>query len=167
MTITTTLRAIRKHRPCQPGWENLLTNLGKTKADDEPLEMVRILESNGLEDALWCLRALGQEHHKLIVSLACDFAERALKFAPEGELRPAECLHITRLWIDGKSTIEDVRNAANAAYAAYSAAYADAAYAAASAANAANAAANAANAAANLARAFLEMERIKRRGRLS
>ena len=55
LAITTTLSAIRKHRPCEPGWEKLLASLGKTKADNQPLQMVTILKSNGLRDALWCL----------------------------------------------------------------------------------------------------------------
>jgi hypothetical protein len=45
--ITTTLNAIRKHHPCKEGWEKLLKHLGKTKADDEPLAFVAILDSNG------------------------------------------------------------------------------------------------------------------------
>ena len=32
--MKTTLNEIRTHSPCQDGWENLLTHLGKTKADD-------------------------------------------------------------------------------------------------------------------------------------
>ena len=53
----TTLNEIREHAPCREGWEKLLGHLGKTKADDEPLHLLTILESNGLDDALWCLRA--------------------------------------------------------------------------------------------------------------
>ena len=53
----TTLNEIRALSPCKEGWKNLLAHLGKTKADDEPLPLLTILESNGLEDALWCLRA--------------------------------------------------------------------------------------------------------------
>ena len=53
----TTLNEIRAHAPCREGWEKLLKNLGKTKADDEPLAVLTIIESNGLDDALWCLRA--------------------------------------------------------------------------------------------------------------
>ena len=53
----TTLREIRAHSPCQYGWEKLLKHLGKTKADDEPLHLLTILESNGFGDATWCLRA--------------------------------------------------------------------------------------------------------------
>jgi hypothetical protein len=53
----TTLNEIRAHSPCQGGWEKLLKYLGKTKADDEPLHLLTILESNGFDDATWCLRA--------------------------------------------------------------------------------------------------------------
>ena len=55
--ITTTLNHIRAHSPCTEGWEKLLKHLGKTQADDEPLPFATILESNGLNDALWCCRA--------------------------------------------------------------------------------------------------------------
>ena len=56
--MNTTLNLIRSHSPCEEGWEKLLRHLGKTKADDEPLSLRVILESNGFEDALWCLRAV-------------------------------------------------------------------------------------------------------------
>ena len=55
--ISTTLNRIRAHSPCRSGWEKLLGGLGKTKADDEALPFSRIVEINGLEDALWCCRA--------------------------------------------------------------------------------------------------------------
>ena len=57
MPITTTLNRIRAHGPCCEGWEKLLTGLGKTSADDEPLPFARVVEINGLYDALWCCRA--------------------------------------------------------------------------------------------------------------
>ena len=56
--MNTTLNAIRKHKPCVEGWTKLLKHLGKTAADDEPLPILTILDSNGLDDALWCLRAV-------------------------------------------------------------------------------------------------------------
>jgi hypothetical protein len=56
--IHTTLNAIRAHGPCADGWKKLLTHLGKTEADDEPLPLVTVLNSNGLDDALWCLRSV-------------------------------------------------------------------------------------------------------------
>ena len=57
----TTLNEIRELSPCRKGWEKLLAHLGKAKADDEPLHILTILESNGIDDALWCLRAKSLE----------------------------------------------------------------------------------------------------------
>ena len=54
----TTLNKIRSHNPCCEGWEKLLKHLGKKKADDEPVSLKTILESNGIDDALWCLRTV-------------------------------------------------------------------------------------------------------------
>ena len=54
--MKTTLNKIRAHHPCEEGWTKLLKHLGKTQADDEPLDFLAILESNGLDDALWCAR---------------------------------------------------------------------------------------------------------------
>lgn len=58
---TTTLNEIRAERPCRGGWEKLLKHLVKTKADDEPIELLTILDSNGLDDAIWCLRVTSLE----------------------------------------------------------------------------------------------------------
>ena len=52
---TTTLNRIRAASPCHDGWTKLLAHLGKTKADDEPLDLLTVLDSNGLDDALWVL----------------------------------------------------------------------------------------------------------------
>ena len=54
--ITTTLNKIRERGPCQDSWVKLLKHLSKTSADDEPLPFATIVESNGLDDALWCCR---------------------------------------------------------------------------------------------------------------
>jgi hypothetical protein len=53
--FTTTLARIRAAQPCTEGWEKLLATLGKTKADEEPLPLLAVLDSNGLDDALWVL----------------------------------------------------------------------------------------------------------------
>ena len=52
---TTTLAAIRAASPCESGWKKLLAALGKAKADSEPLDLLTVLNSNGLDDALWVL----------------------------------------------------------------------------------------------------------------
>jgi hypothetical protein len=58
MMMETTLNLIRDKLPCSSGWTKLLRTLGKTGGDDEPVSILQILDSNGLDDALWCLRAV-------------------------------------------------------------------------------------------------------------
>lgn len=62
MPYETTLAAIRANHPCLSGWKQLLAHLGKPEADDEPLPILTILESNGLADALWALRSPPAAH---------------------------------------------------------------------------------------------------------
>ena len=70
--VTTTLRQIRQQGPCSEGWRTLLTFLGKTRVDDEPLPLTTILQSNGLDDALWCLRTVaGYDKEITRFALAC------------------------------------------------------------------------------------------------
>ena len=52
---TTTLNLIRAASPCHECWTKLLKHLGKSKADDDLLELLTVLDSNGLDDALWVL----------------------------------------------------------------------------------------------------------------
>jgi hypothetical protein len=56
--MKTTLNKIRAYHPCRDGWEKLLCGLGKTAADDEVIWIDQILDHNGVNDALWCLRAV-------------------------------------------------------------------------------------------------------------
>jgi hypothetical protein len=63
----TTLNEIQKHKLSQYSWEKLLRHLNKTKPDDEPLPLLTVLESNGLEDALWSVKKLYD--HKSILKL--------------------------------------------------------------------------------------------------
>jgi hypothetical protein len=79
-----------------------------------------------------------------VVLAACDCAETSLKFVREGEDRPQKCLEVVRAWATGNATLEEVRVARVAAYAAYAYAASDAAYAASDAAYAASYAASAA-----------------------
>ena len=62
---TTTLNAIREHSPCASGWAKLLRSLGKTKVADEPLLLSVILDSNGLDDTLWALRAVVERDREI------------------------------------------------------------------------------------------------------
>lgn len=70
--IVTTLKSLREHQVCADGYNKLVCSLKGEAFDcsdretyihyrhDEPIPLARILESNGLDDALWALRACEQ-----------------------------------------------------------------------------------------------------------
>ena len=158
--MKTTLNHIRAFVPCTSGWTKLLAHLGKTKADDEPLSILTILKSNGLDDALWCLRAV-EVMDKEIRLLTVSFARQVQHLMTDP--RSLEALDVAERFANGLAT-QDELAAANAASnaAAYAAANtanatamaaARAAYAAYAAANTANATAMAAARAAYAAKA--------------
>jgi hypothetical protein len=97
MTMTT-LNAIRAASPCHDGWAKLLKHLGKTYADDEPLPLLTVLDSNGLDDALWVL-----DNTKCDPRLARHFgawcAEQVLPIfeaAYPNDMRPRNAIAVAR-----------------------------------------------------------------------
>lgn len=116
MAITTTLNKIRSFQPCKEGWTKLLITLGKTAADDEPVSYATILQSNGVQDTIWCMRCEWFEHKEVWMQFVNGCAERANKYK----------------LADADAAAYAAASAAYTAYAAYAAyAAADAAYAAA------------------------------------
>jgi hypothetical protein len=118
--ITTTLNRIREHSPCAAGWQKLLAHLGKTKADDEPVPFTTILESNGLDDALWCCRAEPQ-HASLWRHFAVDCAETVRHLMADP--RSVQALDVARRYANGQATEAELSAARAAASDAASAAY--------------------------------------------
>lgn len=125
--MTTTLNKIKAHRPCEDGWEKLLNHLGKTDADDEPLSIATILESNGIKDAVWALCAV-EGKDKEIRLFAADCAESVLHIY-ENEYpnidRPRKAIQAARDYANGlisKDELDAAREAAS--YAAIAAGYA-------------------------------------------
>ena len=130
MTITTTLNRIRAHSPCLEGWEKLLSGLGKTSADDEPLAYSKIAEINGIDDALWCCRA--EPQHWKIWRLYAVWCGRQVQHWMTDQ-RSVAALDVAERHANGLATDEELAAALDAALdAAWDAA--DAAWAAARAA---------------------------------
>jgi hypothetical protein len=103
--ITTTLNKIREHTPCKDGWETLLRHLGKTQADDEPLPLVTILESNGLDDVLWCLRAVeGHDREMRLYAVAC--ARRVQHLMKDH--RSINALDVAERYAEGQATDKEL-----------------------------------------------------------
>ena len=129
--ITTTLARIRAHSPCESGWRKLLTHLGKTKADDEPLPYLVILQSNGLDDALWCCRAEPQRTKEWrLYAVWCARQVQHLMTDP----RSLAALDIAERYAHGEASDEELDAARDAARYAACAAAGAAAWAAARAA---------------------------------
>lgn len=126
--MQTTLNKIRTHSPCEDGWKRLLTNLGKTKPDDEPLDLTTILESNGLDDALWCLRAVdGHEREMRLFAVECARSVQHLM----KDKRSINALDVAERFANGEATQQELMAARAAARAAAWYAAQDAAWAAA------------------------------------
>jgi hypothetical protein len=130
-TMKTTLNRIREHSPCKEGWSKLLTYLGKTSADDEPLEIATIVESNGLDDALWCLRAVEGEDRK--IRLFAVWCARRVQHLMT-DTRSLRALDVAEAYANGTATLDELKKArgaaGDAAWAATRAATRDAAWAA-------------------------------------
>lgn len=126
--IYTTLNKIREHGPCSDGWTKLLRHLGKTQADDAPLALATILDSNGLDDALWCLRAVdGHQREMRLYAVWCARQVQHLMTDP----RSVAALDVAERHANGEVTDEELAAARAAARAAAWAAAGDAAWAAA------------------------------------
>ena len=109
--MKTTLNKIREKSPCQEGWEKLLKHLGKTKADDEPLSLLTILDSNGLDDALWCLRAV--DGYKKEIMLFAVWCARQVQHLMTDK-RSIDALDVAERFASGQATSDEL-DAARAA----------------------------------------------------
>ena len=141
--MKTTLNKIRDRSPCKDSWEKLLKSLNKTGPDDEPLDLLTILDSNGLDDTLWCLRAV--EGHEKEIRLYAVWCARQVQHLMKDD-RSIEALDIAENYANGLASEKELAAAWSAANAAWAAAW--------SAANAARAATWAATSAAASAAAW-------------
>ena len=111
--MQTTLNAIRSHSPCASGWSKLLASLGKTKADDEPLSILTILESNGLDDALWCLRAV--TGHDREIRLYAVWCARQVQHLMTDQ-RSIAALDVAERFANGQATVGELTASEDAAW---------------------------------------------------
>ena len=111
----TTLNKIRTHAPCADGWKKLLKHLGKTEADNEPINIKTIIESNGLEDALWCLRAVeGKDKEIRLYAVWCARQVQHLMT----DQRSLDALDVAERFANGLASKEELKTARDAARAA-------------------------------------------------
>ena len=110
--MKTTLNQIREHSPCANGWEKLLRSLNKTRADDEPISIAAIIDSNGLDDALWCLRAVkGYDREIRLYAVWCA---RQVEHLMEDQ-RSKDALNVAERHANGEATDAELAAAWDAA----------------------------------------------------
>ena len=114
--MKTTLNQIRDESPCADGWKKLLAHLGKTQADDEPLSIITILDSNGLDDALWCLRSL--TGHDREIRLYVVWCARQVQHLM-ADKRSIDALDVAERYANGLATDKELAAASDAADAAW------------------------------------------------
>ena len=115
----TTLNQIRAKSPCAGGWKRLLASLNKTQSDDAPLSIVTIIDNNGIDDALWCLRAVeGNDKELSLYGVWCARQVQHLMT----DKRSIDALDVAERFANGEATQEELNVARSAAWAAWDAA---------------------------------------------
>ena len=154
MKLTTTFNLLKlagacgQEVGCGEGYDKLSQFLGGTSiyGKDTEINILTILESNGLDDAVWALEATKEESDKTRCLIACDFAESVLHIFESkrpNDDRPRKAIEAARKFANGEISESELiiprRNSNVAAFAygdaaAFSAAYAasNASYSAAS-----------------------------------
>jgi hypothetical protein len=121
--LTTTLNEIRKYSPCKSGLLKLTEALGENFDPDSKIDLLRILETNGLDDALWALRAVveTEDRDRIARLFACDCAEKGLELVDNPDPRSLNAVEISRQYALGRATDKELTAARAAAWAAWAA----------------------------------------------
>lgn len=129
MTWTVTLKELRDNEACKEVYNKVVRMLQKksfTDADHarktyikfrhvEPIGMLDILESNGLDDALWATRCLtGHDRDLRLYAVWC--ARQAEQYTTDPRVKA--CNDVTERFANGLATAEELSAACAAWYAA-------------------------------------------------
>ena len=121
--MKTTLRKIRAAGPCgmrleageRVGYLKLRHHLGKGYGDDTPISIATIIDSNGLDDALWCLRAVdGHAREMRLYAVWCARRVQSLMEDP----RSVTALGVAERHANGAVSTDELAAAWAAAWAA-------------------------------------------------
>jgi hypothetical protein len=123
----TTLRELRQENACIDRYKHLKKSLGSTFKDDTPINLVTIMEHNGLSDALWVPEsivhgALVAKRYRLFAVACCQDVLRLITDA-----RSINAVRVVHLFAHSEATKEELDAAGAAAWAAAGAAAGDAA----------------------------------------
>ena len=129
--IHTTFNLLHRAYACTSGYRKLAKHLGGISAygPDSPIPLAVVLDSNGIDDALWCLRATLEPSEAFSRDFACDCADGVRALLTDH--RSTTAIDVARGHARGHATNADLKAASTAAWDAASDAASDAARAAA------------------------------------
>lgn len=117
MKLTTTLNLLRKSGSCTSEYKTLIRALGAGYPHEKPIDLLTILNTNGLEDALWVMCATTENCNIVARLIAADFAELALpnwqKYSKDK--RPALAIKAARDFAEGRISQQERDAAGDAA----------------------------------------------------
>ena len=118
MTLTTTLDLLHKAYACTSRYKVLCAALGTDYPHDKPIDLLTILGSNGLDDALWAMCATEQDCEKIARLMAADFAEQVLPIWTKysQDTRPELAIKAARDFANGLINREQLAAAWDAAW---------------------------------------------------
>jgi len=109
--LTTTFQLLKDAGACTSRYQFYAKHVGGVNkyGHDTPINLVDMLDHNGLDDALWCLRCCQDQPaaEKQARLLAADFAEHVLHFFEEkypNDKRPCLAIEAARLYAHGEIT---------------------------------------------------------------
>ena len=115
MDLSFTLAQVSACSPCEDGWRKALKAFGTS----DPATVISIGDmvlSNGIEDALWCLRVLNWEdvavRRYVLRTVVLPACRRAATHTTDS--RVIECLDALDRWVDGDDTVDLAKLAAGA-----------------------------------------------------
>ena len=127
--MKTTLNKLKLKGACKEGYAKLSEFLGGARnyGKDKDINLLTILESNGIEDTLWCFRVVeGFDKEKRLFAVSCA---RQIQHLLKDD-RSINAINVAEKFAKGEATSEELEiayAAANAANVTYAAAYAAAA----------------------------------------
>ncbi|MHB1954724.1 MAG: hypothetical protein ACYCOU_13345, partial [Sulfobacillus sp.] len=99
---------------CEDYYNRLVRALGPDWGDEQEINLLDILEKNGVADCIWALRATEQGGEKIARLIACDIVELILPIyekAHPGDIRPRVIIETSRRFANGTATKEELNQA--------------------------------------------------------
>ena len=95
-------------------WNILLKSLNKMEADDEPLDLMHVLETVGVKCSIWCLASFSYKDYCLFLADVAESVLHIFEAVYSDNKAPREAIQAIRDYHSGAITQEQLYNYANA-----------------------------------------------------